>query len=173
MAALACGTVALAQTPQPVAVVASAVPDAKLSGERLFRYWGFSVYTARLWVSPGFKASDYAAQPFALELAYLRDFAGADIADRSLVEMKRVGGFSDVQGAQWLARMKEVFPNIKKGETLTGVHQPGVGARFFHNGKPLAEVRDAEFSRRFFGIWLGSNTSEPELRTALLAGAAQ
>ena len=63
--------------------------------------------------------------------------------------------------------MKEVFPNIKKGETLTGVHQPGVGARFFHNGKPLAEVRDAEFSRRFFGIWLASGTSEPELRSAV------
>lgn len=159
--------------PSLLPAVASAVPDAKLSGERLFRYWGFSVYTARLWVAPGFKANDFAAQPFALELAYLRDFAGADIADRSLSEMKRVGGFSDAQGAQWLARMKEVFPNIKKGESLTGVHQPGVGARFFHNGKPLAEVRDAEFSSRFFGIWLASNTSEPELRAALLAGATQ
>lgn len=162
---------AFAQAPQPV--VASAVPDAKLSGEKLFRYWGFSVYTARLWVPPGFKPNDFANQPFALELAYLRDFAGADIADRSLAEMKRVGGFSEAQGAQWLARMKEVFPNIKNGETLTGVHQPGVGARFFHNGKPLAEVRDAEFSRRFFGIWLATSTSEPELRSALLAGAAQ
>jgi hypothetical protein len=33
-------------------------------------------------------------------------------------------------------------------------------------------VRDPDFSRLFFGIWLGEFTSEPSLRVALLAGAA-
>ena len=38
------------------------------------------------------------------------------------------------------------------------------------NGKPTGEIRDAEFARLFFGIWLSPKTSEPELRAALLAG---
>jgi hypothetical protein len=41
-------------------------------------------------------------------------------------------------------------------------------SRFFHNGNPRGEVRDAEFTRRFFGIWLGEATSEPALRDSLL-----
>ncbi len=169
-------TAALAQdaagpaVPHPVSTV---VADARLSGESLFRYFGFAVYKARLWVSPQFKPTDLTGQPFALALDYQRDFAGADIAERSLTEMKRAGGFSDAQGAQWLAKMKEVFPNIRKGDQLLGIHVPGVGARFLHNGQPLAEVRDTEFSRRFFGIWLSPNTSEPALRSALLAKAPQ
>lgn len=150
--------------------MASGVPEAKLSGQSLFRYFGFAVYTARLWVPPQFKPAELTAQPFALELEYQRDFAGADIADRSLSEMKRVGGFSEAQGAQWLAAMKAAFPNIKKGERLTGLHLPGTGVRFFYNGQPLAEVKDTEFARRFFGIWLAPTTSEPALRSALLAG---
>lgn len=149
----------------------AAVPEARLSGQSLFRYFGFSVYIAKLWIGPGFKAADFASHPLALDLEYQRDFAGADIADRSLSEMKRVGGFSDAQGAAWLAQMKQAFPDVKKGERLTGVLVPGSGARFLHNGKPVADIKDAEFARRFFGIWLAPTTSEPALRTALLANA--
>jgi hypothetical protein len=29
-------------------------------------------------------------------------------------------------------------------------------------------IRDAEFSRRFFNIWLGEKTSEPKLRAQLI-----
>jgi hypothetical protein len=36
------------------------------------------------------------------------------------------------------------------------------------NGQPLGEIRDAEFARRFFAIWLSPQTSEPKLRLALL-----
>jgi len=37
----------------------------------------------------------------------------------------------------------------------------------------VGEVKDAEFARRFFGIWLAPSTSEPALRQTLLGGAAQ
>ena len=53
---------------------------------------------------------------------------------------------------------------------LTGVHVPDSAARFFLNGKFVGEIRDAEFARLFFGIWLSPRTSEPKLRNALLAG---
>ena len=41
-------------------------------------------------------------------------------------------------------------------------------ARFVFNGRPLGEIADADFARRFFGIWLDPRTSAPELRAALL-----
>jgi hypothetical protein len=133
---------------------------------------GFQVYDARLWTAPGFSADDYAAHAFALELAYLRDFDGEDIAKRSLKEMRGIGAFSAEQGARWLARMKELFPDVKKGDRLTGLYQPGAGVSFLHNDRPAGEVRDADFARLFMGIWLSPRTSEPAMRDRLLAGAA-
>ena len=49
---------------------------------------------------------------------------------------------------------------------------PGTGAVFWSNGRMLGEVRDPVFARLFFGIWLSTQTSEPQLRRALLAQAA-
>jgi GPH family glycoside/pentoside/hexuronide:cation symporter len=67
--------------------------------------------------------------------------------------------------------MQEVFPNVRRGDRLTGVHQPGTGAVFLLNGRPLATIADEEFARRFFGIWLSPQTSDTRLRKALTLAA--
>ena len=59
-------------------------------------------------------------------------------------------------------------PDVKKGDRIVGVYQPGNGARFFFNGASRGEIRDAAFAERFFAIWLGPRTSEPAMRAALL-----
>lgn len=146
----------------------SVLPTAALAGKAKLTFWGFEVYQAALWVAPGFAAAAYADHGFALELTYLRDFAGADIAKRSLVEMGRQAPINADQARGWEAQMRALFPDVKAGERLTGVHLPGVGARFVFNGQPLGDIADAEFARRFFGIWLSPQTSEPKLRLALL-----
>lgn len=148
--------------------VQQALPSASLSGQTRFRVWGFEVYDARLWTESGFSASAFENQPLALELHYLRDFQGAAIADRSLKEMRRSGSITAEQEQRWLAEMRRVFPDVKKGDRLLGVHRPAQGAWFWLNGQPRGEIRDTEFSRRFFGIWLSPRTSEPALRQALL-----
>jgi hypothetical protein len=43
-----------------------------------------------------------------------------------------------------------------------------VGARFALNGAVKGEVRELEFARLFFGIWLSEQTSESTLRRGLL-----
>ena len=64
--------------------------------------------------------------------------------------------------------MTATFPGVREGARLTGVHRPGEAARFHFNGASVGELRDAEFARLFFGIWLSARTSEPALRDALL-----
>jgi hypothetical protein len=151
--------------------VASEVLGARLLGSGRLTYFGLHVYDARLWVTDGFSADAFAMQPLALELQYARSLKGRLIAERSLDEMKRVGGFSDEQGQRWLAAMIRAFPDVGQSDRLTGVHRPGEAARFFYNAKLEGEVRDADFARRFFGIWLSAQTSEPKLRAALLSRA--
>jgi hypothetical protein len=153
--------------------LAEALPQGRLIGKGRLTVWGFEVYDARLWAPPGFGPGSYAGQPLALELAYLRAFDAADIASRSLKEMRRSGTFSDAQADQWKRDLLRVIPDVKKGDRILGVHRPGTGTAFWINGKAGGEIRDPEFARLFFGIWLSPGTSEPSLRDALLAGAAK
>ena len=147
------------------------LPVVSLAGQAKLRFFGFAVYQASLWVSPGFSESAYEQSSFALDLAYLRDFKGADIAQRSIAEMRRQAPMTAAQEAAWEGQMRALFPNVQKGDRITGVHQPGTGAVFWSNGRLLGAVRDPVFAKLFFGIWLSAQTSEPALRRALLAQA--
>jgi len=149
--------------------VAKGVPEATLGGSARLTYLGFKVYDASLWVAPAFTVADYERHAFALEIVYLRDITGASIAQRSAVEIGRQGNVSETQLAQWKQQMLEAFPNVRKGDRLTGLHRPGTGAIFLLNGQALATITDEEFSRRFFGIWLSPQTSEVTLRRALIS----
>ena len=148
-----------------------AVPAASLSGQATLRVWGFEVYQASLWVAPDFVDTAYAQSAFALELAYRRDFKGADIARRSIAEMRRLAAIGAEQETRWEAQMRALFPDVKTGDRITGVNQPRTGAVFWSNGRLLGEIRDPVFAQLFFGIWLAPKTSEPQLRQALLAQA--
>lgn len=148
------------------------VPVATLAGQSTMKFWGFEVYHATLWVAPGFAESAFAQSAFVLDLAYLRDFKGADIARRSIEEMRRQGPMTAAQETAWEGQMRALFPDVKKGDHIAGVHQPGTGAVFWSNGRVLGAVRDPVFAQRFFGIWLSPQTSQPDLRRALLAQAA-
>ncbi len=129
---------------------------------------GLRVYDARLWLGATALGADWAAVPLALELEYHRSLDGSRIAERSLTEMQRQRDVSADVAARWLGAMRQLFPDVKAGERITGVNVPGLGARFFFNGQFKGDVRDAEFARHFFGIWLSPHTSEPTLRDALL-----
>lgn len=159
-----------AATSDTLAELRDLLPQHKFSGRSRLTVWGFDVYDASLWVAPGFQADKLTARPFALELAYLRNFTNTDIAERSLTEMRRLATISDAQAKDWTAAMVRVIPNVKKGDRIVGVYRPGTGATFLVNGKSAGEIMDAEFARLFFGIWLSPKTSEPKVRSALLAG---
>ncbi len=147
----------------------AAVPSAQSAGAGRLRVWGFDVYDARLWVAPGFRQGDFARHAFALEIDYLRDLSAADIARRSIDQMRRVGSFHS-QGERWQAQLEAALPDVRRGDRLTGIYRPGRGATFLHNGRASGEIADTQFAALFFGIWLSPQTSEPALREKLLAG---
>jgi hypothetical protein len=157
--------------PELPAEIASTLPSTEFTGKGKLTFFGLEVYESSLWVAPSFKGSAFENHHFALELHYLRNFTAADIAKRSLEEMQRIEPVPEPKAAQWIKTLSESFPNVKKGDRIVGVHKPGFGITFWHNGKRSGEVRDADFSRQFFGIWLSPKTSEPKLRQALLGKA--
>jgi hypothetical protein len=154
------------------AEITQAVSDARRLGQSRLIVFGFNIYDAKLWAPENFSVANYASEPFALELRYLRNFSGNSIAERSLKEMRNLGQVSDERAAQWLEQMKKTFPDVKKGDQLIGIHKPDGTASFTLNGKPVGEVRDTEFTRLFFGIWLSPRTSEPKMRRELIGAAS-
>jgi hypothetical protein len=148
--------------------LAAALPGATLQGSGRLRFLGLAIYDARLWRGAAPLIADWTATPLALELIYLRSLVGRQIADRSIKEMRRQRDLSDEESARWLAAMVQIFPDVKEGDRITGFLLPGVGARFAFNGAVKGEVRELEFARLFFGIWLSEQTSESTLRRGLL-----
>ncbi len=172
------GQVLAATEPVSVTAVAAAADSGRLAplagtrlaGQGLLRFWGLEVYQASLWVGPGFRSESFANQPFALELEYRRAFKASAIAERSILEMRRLGAFSEAQAQRWQRALQAALPDVSPGDRIVGLHRPGQGARFEQGGRLLGEVADPEFARLFFAIWLSPGTSGPALREALLAG---
>ncbi|GAA0742315.1 chalcone isomerase family protein [Ideonella azotifigens] len=158
-------------SPPPAEVREALGEAARAQGLGRMRFLGIAIYEIALWAATPVSASDWTGKPLALEIRYAHGLDGAKIAERSLDEMQRQGGFSAAQGTAWLARMKELFPDVKPGDRITGVLEPSQAARFYVNGRAVGELRDAAFANRFFGIWLSEATSEPTLRQQLLGRA--
>lgn len=170
---LACaGAAAVASGPAPASIappeIAAELPGVRLLGSGRLRFLGLQVYEARLWAPRPLADDDYARVPLALEIEYARRLVGRLIAERSIVEMRRLTAFDDARAERWQSQLTAILPDVDRGDRLTGVQRPGASTRFFANGRAIGEVRDPEFTQLFFGIWLSPQTSEPQLRAALL-----
>ena len=153
------------------AEVRTELGEARLQGKGRMRFLGLSVYDIRLWARRTLAEAEVATQPLALEIEYARALDGRQIAERSLVEMRRGGPIDEATAARWLGHMARIFPDVAEGDRITGVQRPGQPTRFFFNGRLAGEVPDLHFAAPFFGIWLAGHTSEPRLREQLLGRA--
>lgn len=146
------------------AAIARSVPSAELVGKGRMTFLGFRLFDAELYAPEG---TYRASAPFALKLTYLRGFKSEEIVDSSLKEMRRQGGASAGQLDRWESEMRNLFPDVSKGQSITGVRTRRGEAEFYLNGSKLGTIGDAAFSQRFFAIWLGRQTRNPQLRAAL------
>ena len=169
LAACALAAAANAAAVEPVPLpepVAREVPELRALGSHRFRFLAFHVYDATLWTRGGAAALE---QPHALDIRYAMEVAGRDLARRSVEEMRKQGVRDEAALARWEREMERVFPDIRPGDRLVGVHVPGVEARFHSQRGWIGTVRDAAFASAFFAIWLGERTSEPAMRRRLLS----
>lgn len=145
------------------------IPNAELVGEGRLKYLFWSVFDAALYAPGGVWSED---KPFALSLSYLRDLDGKSIVDASVDEMRTQGMKDEAVLERWRQEMAAIFMDVDDKTTLTGIADQDGHAIFYRNGEPAGVIRDPEFSRSFFNIWLGEKTSEPRLRAQLIGEAS-
>jgi hypothetical protein len=158
--------IAFAAPPPLPATVTADIPSLQPLGDARFRKMLFHVYDVSLWANGGRWSAE---APFALDVRYAMRIRGADLARRSVEEMRGLGYADAAELARWEAAMARIFPDIAPGDRLVGASVPGEGARFYGANGLLGEIADPQFARAFFGIWLDERTSEPALRRRLLA----
>lgn len=141
------------------------IANAELVGKARYSFLLWDVYDASLYAPQG---QWQANQPFVLSLSYLMNIKGADIADRSVAEMRAQGFNDELKLAAWHSQMRAIFPDVKKGSRLSAVFYPGKETHFFNKDKPIGIIQNAEFTERFFNIWLGEKSSEQQHRKQLL-----
>jgi hypothetical protein len=150
--------------PLPPAVAALA-PNLEAKGGGELTFFGFAVYDGWYWST----RPDWSLEsPFALDLHYLRKLAGADIVDRTLAEIGKLGLGDAGQRARWDDALRRILPDVARNDRLTGLFLPPSTVRFFRNGVPIGEIVDAQFARAFFGVWLDPRTSRADFRQKLL-----
>jgi hypothetical protein len=141
------------------------VPAAEKVGHGRLTVLLWNVYDATLY-APNKQYN--ASKPYALSLAYLLELKGADIAERSVEEMRKQGFKNDEKLSEWQRAMEGIFPDIKEGNVLTGIRDANGVTLFYLDDRRIGSIKDPQFSEHFFAIWLGENTSEPELRKKIM-----
>lgn len=136
-----------------------------LRGQGDYKWLFIHVYEAKLWAPIG---ENLYEGPLKLELTYKRDLKGKDIARQSIVEMTKAGHSNNE--LQVLEKdLVTIFPDVKKGDSISAHYSPGNGIVFFlNNNIEIGRITNLNFSKKFLDIWLGEKTSAPELRKQLL-----
>lgn len=145
--------------------IQSYIPNAEKVGEGRLTYLFWEIYDATLYASEG---AWQEGEPLALKLSYLRNLEGKKIADRSVEEMRKQGITNEVALATWHSQMRNIFPDVNEGISLTGILTQTGDTIFYKDNTEIGRIRDPLFSRSFFNIWLSEKTSAPDLRLKLL-----
>lgn len=135
------------------------VGDAKLK----VLFW--DVYNSSLYSQTG----EYQAEHFpqVLKIDYLRDIAAEDLIKRTQDEWEKLGIEREVF-IPWIPLLAEIFPNIKKRDTLIFWVSEDKQSEFYFNGQTIGKISDTAFGISFLRIWLDENCSFPMVRNKLI-----
>ena len=146
-------------------VVQKYIHNAKQVGSGRLSVLLWDVYDATLYAPQG---KWNANAPYALSIHYFREIEGADIAERSIEEIRKQGFVDEIKLGKWHTQMRQIFPDVQNGTELTAVFTADTSTNFYAGGKYIGSITGAEFGTHFFNIWLSEKTSEPALRQKLL-----
>ncbi|MBC7769761.1 MAG: hypothetical protein H7124_13350 [Phycisphaerales bacterium] len=147
--------------------VARAIPGAQQVGEARYQLLTVTLFEAELWTGTG----DFSWNtPFALALTYERSARASTLINRSISEMSQRGAGTARSLAPLRAQLAACFPNIARGDRVTGVSTGPNTARFYYNGAQRCEIEWPGFRRSFFGIWLDGRDGQAAAFSARLRG---
>ena len=147
------------------AAMANPISDLKKVGEAKLKILFWDVYNSSLYSQTG----EYRQEQFpqALKITYLRDIDAQDLIERTQDEWEKLG-IKQKLFKPWIPLLTDIFPNIKKGDTLLLNVSENQQSEFFFNGKAIGKIPDPTFGKSFLRIWLDEKCSYPKVRDKLI-----
>jgi hypothetical protein len=145
--------------------MADPLAQLKKVGEAKLKVLFWDVYNSSLYSQTG----EYQTEKFpqALKISYLRDIDAEDLIKRTQEEWVKLG-IKQETFTPWLPLLTNIFPNIKKGDTLLLSVSEDRRSEFFFNGEAIGKISDQTFGKSFLRIWLDENCSYPRVRNQLI-----
>jgi hypothetical protein len=145
--------------------MADPLTELKKVGEAKLKVLFWDVYNSSLYSQTG----EYQAEQFpqALKINYLRDIDAEDLIEKTQEEWEKLG-IKQETFTPWIPLLTEIFPNIKKGDTLLLNVSKDQQSEFFFNGETIGKITDKNFGSSFLRIWLDENCSYPKVRNKLI-----
>lgn len=134
-------------------------------GETRLSVWFWDVYDAALYTDSG-NYNTY--QQRALQLNYLRSISADDLVDTTAEEWEKLNIKLSSEHQQWLAQLRDIWPDVTKGDCLMLVENAAGESVFYNAEGELGSVASAQFTDDFLAIWLSPNSRFREERDALV-----
>ena len=109
--------------------------------------------------------------PKRLEISYLVAIRGEDFDKGAAPVLRRnlpTGELDRLQ--ERLDRLNAAYRDVRHGDRYALTYHPGRGTELSLNGTPLVTIEGADFAAAYFGVWLGREPIDADLKKALLKG---
>ena len=143
----------------------SVASDMNLIGQGTLKVLFFEVYDIRLLSD---SRSFSWENKFQLEFEYRRTITKERVIDSSLKELKRQQNVTEQNLEEWKTYLEAAIQPLQEGSKTTIQWNPQGTITFQNEGVKSVTIKDESFARSYINIWLGEETSQPNLRNQLL-----
>ena len=142
-----------------------------LRGCGLLRYMVFiKAYVAAFYLPEGTRSEDALGDvPKHLEIEYFHDITAQDFAKATTSSISRNLSLTTFQRLKpKIDEFNALYRDVKAGDRYALTYVPGKGTTLLWNGQPLGTVSGVDFAAGLFGIWVGPNPLDTDLKRLLL-----
>jgi hypothetical protein len=142
-----------------------------LRGYGLLRYMVFiKAYVAAFYLPERIRSEDALGDvPKHLEIEYFHDINAQDFAKATTSSISRNLSLMTFQRLKpKIDQFNTLYRDVKAGDRYALTYVPGQGTTLSWNGQPLGTVAGEDFAMGLFGIWIGSNPLDNDLKRLLL-----
>ena len=134
-------------------------------GEGTLKVFFMEIYDLRLITdSPTFSWQN----KFKLDFIYTRDLKKDSVIKSSIKELRRQSSVSESDIESWQGYLEQSIRPVQEGTHATVLWEPEGKITFHYENSDPTTIEDEDFARAFLNIWLGEETSQPELQSEIL-----
>lgn len=142
-----------------------------LRGYGLLRYMVFiKAYVAAFYLPEAIRSEDALGDvPKHLEIEYFHDIPAQDFVKATTASISRNLSLMTFQRLKpKIDEFNALYRDVQSGDRYALTYVPGKGTTLIWNGQPLGTVAGDDFAVGLFGIWIGANPLDSDLKRLLL-----